>query len=120
MKVLFRWLVWMPLALALAVFFAANRQGVFISLDPFSVANPAIASPALPLWFWLCTFLLLGVGIGATGMWLSGRDRRERARADRDELRALRRQLADLRDGSSPGQASLPSAVKFETSLENR
>ncbi len=120
MKVLVRWLIWMPLAMALALFFAANRHAVFISLDPFSTENPAIASPALPLWFWLSAFLLSGVAIGAAGMWLSGRDRRARARADRDELRAVRRQLSELQRGSSPNMSSSPQLPKQAALAETR
>ncbi len=94
MKKLLAWLVWLPLVLVVAVFMTANRQPVAISFDPISPTDPAIATPALWLWVWLTLMLLLGVFVGAAGMWLSGRGRRAKARAERRELKALKAELA--------------------------
>lgn len=95
MKKLLAWLVWLPLVFAVAVFLAANRQSVAVSLDPISTTDPAIATPALPLWIWLVLSLLIGFFAGAGGMWLSGRESRQKARAEHRELKLLKRQLAD-------------------------
>ncbi|MEZ5915281.1 MAG: hypothetical protein R3C42_06615 [Parvularculaceae bacterium] len=72
-------------------FLIANREPVALSLDPFSVENPAIATPPIFLWVWLMLALLIGVGVGAAGMWMSGRELRIRAKADRLELKALKK-----------------------------
>ena len=94
MKKILTWLIWVPVGIVLALFLVANRQPVAISLDPVSVANPAIATPALPLWFWLSLMMFFGFGLGAVGMWISARPARHQARADRRELKALKTELA--------------------------
>ncbi len=91
MKKILRWLVTIPAGAVLVIFLVANRAPVALSLDPLSTSAPALATPALPLWIWLVLFLLSGVGLGAGAMWLSGRDLRERARADRRELKAFKK-----------------------------
>lgn len=73
-------------------FFFANRQSVAISLDPVNVENPSIATPLMPLWVWLMTFLLIGLGVGAVGMWLSGRPRRRKLNLMREELKTLKKE----------------------------
>lgn len=92
-KWLFR-LVWVPALVIAVLFLVANRTLVPISLDPFRPDNPALSTPALPLWFWLMAMLFVGVAAGAAGMWMSARPRRQKARADRRELKALRKELA--------------------------
>ncbi len=89
-----------------AVFLVANRKPVAISLDPVSVANPVISSPAAPLWVWLALFLLIGFFLGATGMWMSGRTKRERARVDRQAVKELRREN-EILSARSPSEAPL-------------
>lgn len=91
MKRLVRWLVTIPAGAMLVVFLVANRAPIALSFDPLSTAAPALATPALPLWIWLVLFLLSGVGLGAGAMWLSGHELRSRARADRLELKALKK-----------------------------
>ncbi len=94
MKKLLAWLVWLPLVLVVAVFLTANRQPVAVSFDPISPTDPAIATLALPFWVWLALSLLIGVFAGAAGMWMSGRERRAKARAEHRELKALKAELA--------------------------
>lgn len=94
MKKILRWLIWVPLVVIIAVFLIANRQPVSISLDPMTIDNPAIATPALPLWLWLSLSLLTGFFVGAFGMWNSGRAKRVRAKAQNRELKSLKRDLA--------------------------
>jgi uncharacterized membrane protein len=94
-----KWLyriVWIPVLAGAVLFLIANRAPVAISLDPFSVEAPAVATPALPLWFWLMGMLFAGVGLGAFGMWLSGAERRAQARDNRRELNAVRKELATM------------------------
>ncbi|MBB5517507.1 lipopolysaccharide assembly protein LapA domain-containing protein [Amphiplicatus metriothermophilus] len=100
MKKLLGRVVWVCLGVALVVFLVANRQPVPVSLDPFSVENPAIATPPLPLWFWLIAALLAGFFAGAGGMWMSGREGRRAARQARRELEAVKRELAPARQAA--------------------
>ena len=97
MKKLLARLVWFPLGFVVVVFLVANRRPVAISLDPLSVDNPAIATPPAPLWVWLSLALLAGVFAGASGMWLSGRDARAKARATQREAAALKKELAAMK-----------------------
>lgn len=102
-----KWLyriVWIPVLAAAVLFLVANRGPVAISLDPFNAETPALATPALPLWFWLMAMLFAGVGLGALGMWLSGAERRAQARDNRRELNAVKKELAAMtaRAGTAP------------------
>jgi len=109
MKKLLSRLVWVPVGLALVVFLVANRQLVPVSLDPFSTENPAIATPALPLWVWLMLMLLVGYFLGAMTLWLSGRGRRKQANLERKELKALRKEMEIVEATRAPGSSdSLP------------
>lgn len=103
MKKLVSWLIWFPIGVLAVVFFVANRQFVAISLDPFSPENPAIATPALPLWFWLTLFLLVGFFAGGLGMWASERPARRKARA---EIRALKAELRTRERAAEPANSS--------------
>lgn len=94
-KWLFR-IVWIPVLVLAVLFLVANRTLVPISLDPFRPDNPAMSTPALPLWFWLMGMLFIGVALGAAGQWLSGREMRAQARDNRRELRAVKKELAAL------------------------
>ncbi len=95
MKKILRWVVVVPFGALLVLFLIANRKLVALSLDPFSTEAPAIATPALPLWIWLILALLAGFFAGAAGMWASDRELRIRAKADRLELKALKKAAAD-------------------------
>lgn len=96
MKWIYR-LFWIPILIGAVLFLVANREPVAISLDPFKPDNPALATPAAPLWFWLMTMLFFGVALGAVGGWLSGRPGRLRARDDRRALKAVNKEVAVLR-----------------------
>ncbi|PQA88076.1 LapA family protein [Hyphococcus luteus] len=94
-KWLFR-IIWIPVLIVAVLFLVANRTLVPISLDPIRPENPALSTPALPLWFWLMGMLFIGVALGAAGQWLSTREARAQARDNRRELKALRKELAAL------------------------
>lgn len=107
-----KWLyriVWIPVLVIAVLFLVANRQPVAISLDPITPTNPAVSTPALPLWLWLIFMLFLGVGLGAFGMWLSGADRRRKARAEHRELKALRKEMAAATAAASRAEARAPA-----------
>ncbi len=94
-KWLFR-IVWIPVLAGAVLFLVANRTLVPISLDPFRPDNPALSTPALPMWFWLMGMLFVGVGLGSLGSWFSGRESRAQARDNRRDLKALKKELAAL------------------------
>lgn len=81
------------LGIALIVFLVANRQPVRISLDPFSVDDPAVASAAMPLWAALVFTLTVGFVLGAFGMWLSNGSLRRKAKERRQEIKRLQHEL---------------------------
>lgn len=118
-----KWLyriVWIPVLAAAVLFLVANRGPVAISLDPFNAESPALATPALPLWFWLMAMLFAGVGLGALGMWLSGAERRAQARDNRRELKAVKKELAAMtaRADAAPKEEDSAEPPKLEaTSL---
>ena len=102
MRKVLRWIVFVPVGVVLVLFLIANRAPVSLSLDPLSTVSPAIATPPLPLWLWLVLALLVGFALGAAGMWMSGRELRIRSKADRLELKALKKSLAAAAQATSP------------------
>lgn len=102
MKKVLRWLVFIPVGALLVLFLIANRQLVALSLDPFSTESPALATPPVFLWVWLILAVLIGFFIGALGMWMSERELRVRAKADRLELKALKKAAAAAARAESP------------------
>ncbi|MHA7871235.1 MAG: lipopolysaccharide assembly protein LapA domain-containing protein [Hyphococcus sp.] len=117
-KWLFR-LIWIPVFIIAVLFLVANRHPVAISLDPFSQDNPAVATAALPLWLWLTVTLFLGVGLGAAAMWMSGGDRRQKARAEHKELKAVRRQLETALAEKRAAEAKVRNVVEEPPLLES-
>jgi hypothetical protein len=101
-----RWVLWWPLGLVIVAFLVANRQDVALSLDPFSVTNPAISTPELPLWFWLAAALLAGFFLGAAGMWNSGRTFRRQVGAERRELKMFKEAAAAAKKNDTPTDSS--------------
>lgn len=81
------------LGVALVAFFFANRSPVVISFDPTSLNNPAIALPPMPLWVGLSGSLMVGVVLGAIGMWISHTRLRQRADARKRQVAELKREV---------------------------
>ncbi len=106
MKKLLRWIVWIPVGAMLVLFLIANRTPIALSFDPLSSTSPSVATPALPLWLWLVVTLLVGFLLGAAGMWMSDRELRIRAKADRLELKALKKASAIEPGDPAPGEPS--------------
>lgn len=100
---------WIPIAVLVVAFLFANRQTVAISLDPFSVENPALATPEFYLWVWLVLMLLIGVALGSAGAWISARPTRVKARGEHRELKALRKEIAELRSRLDQPDTTPPS-----------
>ena len=90
------------LGLLLVVFFLANRQDVLLSMDPFSQDDPALALGPMPLAVHLGLMLLIGFGLGAFGMYLSGHKKRVALRQARREARRLREELKEARAAGLP------------------
>jgi len=112
MKKVLRWVVFVPVGAILVLFLVANRNPVALSLDPFSTVTPAVATPALPLWLWLMFSLLIGFFLGGAGMWMSGRELRIRAKADRIELKTLKKAAADAKPAANPAPLAPPSPIE--------
>jgi len=110
-----KWLsraLWIPTMIAAVLFLVANRQPVAVSLDPFSTEAPALATPALPLWFWLMSMMFLGLGAGAVGTWLSARPGRVKAREARRAVKALRRELSETKARLTAAEDEAAGAAK--------
>jgi hypothetical protein len=108
MKKILSRLVWIPVGIVLVLFLVANRQPVALSLDPFSVDHPAIATPPLWLWVWLMAALLVGFFLGVIGLWTSQGAARKLARMERRDLKSLRKELAAREADAAPPPADLP------------
>jgi len=119
-KWLFR-VIWIPVLVLAVLFLVANRQLVSVSLDPFNASEPALTTPALPMWSWLMVMLFVGLAAGAVGAWLSARPKRVAARADRRLVKELRQQVTSLetrlREAETTGDASRASVPAAQPPL---
>ncbi|RFB05456.1 LapA family protein [Parvularcula marina] len=106
MRKLLAYFLFFVFGLLLVVFFVANRQMVRISLDPTSLENPALATPAIPLWAALIACLIVGFLLGAFGMWLSAGSLRRKAKDRKREIRRLEDELT-LAVGDTPKKSRL-------------
>lgn len=87
---LIKFLILLPIGVALVLFGVANRQIVTLVLDPVSPAAEALKI-SVPLFVFFFATLVVGVIIGSMTTWFAqGRHRKaERAfRRERDSLRA--------------------------------
>jgi uncharacterized integral membrane protein len=100
MRMLFRLLVIVPIAIVLLMFAFANRHLVTVSFDPFAgndVAGPSITAP-----LFILLILAIGVGVilGGVSAWFKQarlkrqlRDARAEAEEARAEAARLRREM---------------------------
>ncbi len=103
MKLLSR-LVFVPIALTVAVFAVANRQEVTLEMWPLPFAID------LPVYLAVLGAMAIGFLIGGSMQWAADSRWRRRARADRRRARALARTLAD-RAEPPPETAPPPPAA---------
>ncbi len=92
-----RWLVAVPVAVAVVWFAVANRERVTISFDPLPLE---FESPIFAVAF---AALFIGFVGGAVYAWLGGHKWRRLARQRKHEAAALARSLARLGDRSESG-----------------
>lgn len=78
-----------PLGLALVVLSVTNRHPVTLRLDPFNEAAPALAV-TWPFFAFLFAAAFVGLGVGATGVWIGQGRHRRAARLDRAEAEKWR------------------------------
>lgn len=93
------WIISIPLLIIGVVFAVVNRQDVDVLIWPFGIQLQA------PLFLVILLALFLGFLIGGLLAWFSAHAARRREKRQQNEkLRALERQLEDLRRGreSSP------------------
>lgn len=82
------------LGLLILLFLLANRQLVYISLDPIDPADPAIALGPMPLWAALMVMMVVGYILGGIGMWLTGKGTRRKASERKVRIRELEHEIA--------------------------
>lgn len=100
-----------PLAVILIVFAVANRQGVLVSLDPFSPGDPALGL-TLPLFVIVFGVLLIGVLVGGIAAWASQGHWRAEARSSRAEARRWKARASEAEahePHAGPAAPSLPA-----------
>ncbi|MEG9883953.1 MAG: LapA family protein [Hyphomicrobiales bacterium] len=88
MKSALSWVVGLPVAVAIIVIVAANRQLVTFSLDPFSQSDPWFAVET-PLYVLIAGAVMLGMLAGATSTWFAQGKWRKAAREAWRELRRI-------------------------------
>lgn len=96
MKTFFKWLIFLPVALMLALFALLNRQSVPVVLDPFGNDFPGLRFEA-PLFFVMLACGALGVVAGGLVTWFGQGKHRRAARAARAEAARIASENARLR-----------------------
>lgn len=105
MKLFFKALFLVPIAIVVLAFAFANRQWVSVLFDPFNTVEPAFKLSA-PMFIVLFATVIIGVVIGGIASWLSqGKFRRE-ARRQRAEADRLRVELSRLRERFEPADGN--------------
>lgn len=90
------------------LFLLANRNSVYISLDPINLSDPAFAVGPMPLWTALMAMMFVGYVLGGLGMWLSGKGVRRKATERKHRIRELEHQLALANNPPPSTKPSLP------------
>lgn len=104
-----RYLVIVPLAIAIIVLAVANREIVTLSLDPFSLTDPAVYI-RMPLFILVLLGIVIGVIAGGVAAWLRQGKWRQAAREKSDEAERWRREAERLRDANERASSrALPS-----------
>lgn len=111
MRKLLAYFLFSLLGMALIVFFVANRQPVFISMDPTSMESPALGVGPMPMWLALVFTLFIGFALGAFGMWLSAGSVRRKAKTRKREIRRLEAELK-LAASDAPRKSRLPAETR--------
>lgn len=107
MRRLVFWLLGLPAAILIVALSVANRAPVRFSLDPLSVADPAV-SVTLPLFLLLFGAGFVGLLVGWTAGWAGQSRWRREARERRRELESLKARgqgPAPAGQGSETGRA---------------
>ena len=92
-----------PLLIVVVGFAVANRQGVTVSFDPFSSAEPAYAV-TLPLFVIIFVLLILGVIIGGAAAWMRQSAWRRSARRLDAQVRDLHGEVEAIRANPAAAQ----------------
>ncbi len=106
------WFVLVPLCAVLILFALANRQSVFLNINPLVASDSPVATGiSIPMYVVLFGVLLIGVLLGGMATWFSQGPRRRDERHFRRETERLHRELEVAR--RSPGGPALLGTDDF-------
>lgn len=111
MRTFLKWLILLPVGLALGVFALLNRTSVPVVLDPFGNDIPGLRFEA-PLFFVMLACGALGVVAGSVFTWFGQGKHRRAARAARADASRLLEANERLRAQSSGGAPALPAPMR--------
>ena len=106
MRRLLRWVIGLPVFIAVMFFAVANRKWVSLSLDPLNDTNPALALD-MPLWLLLFLGIFIGIIIGWFYCWRAQGKWRRLARERQREIERLHNEMRVERDGPEKVQAHM-------------
>lgn len=106
MRRFLRWVIGVPVFMAVMTFAVANRKIVTLSLDPFNDTPTALALD-LPLWLLFFFGIFIGIWVGWFYCWRAQAKWRKLARDRQAEISRLQSELLVNRDGAAKVEAQM-------------
>lgn len=102
-----RWIVTIPLAVAIIVFSVSNRESVLV--DPWPLGGPLF----VPLYILVLGAAAGGLLAGSTMQWLTHAPARLQSRRKSGQIGKLEAELGKLKETptGTPGRGGLPAAI---------
>ena len=111
---LLKWVILLPILIAVVLLAVANDQAVPVHFNPFRVDDPVLRAE-LPLYQFAFAVFVLGALVGALVTWLGQRRYRVRARQEHDEAQFWhsRAERAERSQRAQPDPQSSSRALAF-------
>ena len=106
MRRILRWIIGVPIFIAVMFFAVANRKWETLSLDPINETNPAL-SIDMPLWLLLFLGIFIGIIVGWFFCWRAQAKWRKLARDRQAEITRLQNEMLVDREGPAKVEARM-------------
>ena len=112
MSFLFRWALTLPFIIVIVGFSALHSQKIIIHLEPL------YKDIALPLFVPIIAFVFIGFLWGALINWINTAPLRHKSRAQGKEIKALKKDIADLQEKLAQGNKAEKKSSLAHTAFD--